>query len=268
MPGCPFSPRPAVLGRPDRAAGILAEEGYRTAVLADNSRLVDRAAAVRAGIGWWGKNTMVLAPGQGPWMLLGSVVTDAPLPCDRPMSRTCGTCQACLPACPTGALVAPGVLDARLCLAYWLQAPGVIPRSLRAAMEDRFYGCDDCLDACPPATFALKATTAERGRVDLVEVLTMADDALLQRFGRFYVPRHDPDILRRNALVALGNSGADVHLDLLDRYLAHPNPLLRIHAAWAIGRIGGRRAGEILCRAVEDPDPAVAVEIRSAMADL
>ena len=112
-------------------AGVLEAAGHRAAVLCDDARLVDRAAAVRAGVGWWGKNAMVLAPGDGPWLLLGSVVTDASLPHDTPMTRDCGTCAACLPACPTGALVAPGILDARRCLAALAQSPGAIPREFR-----------------------------------------------------------------------------------------------------------------------------------------
>jgi len=141
-------------------AEVLEAGGYRAAVLCDDARLVDRAAAVRAGVGWWGKSTMVLAPGHGPWLLLGSVVTDAVLPADSPMGRDCGTCTACLPACPTGALVAPGVLDARRCLAALAQSPGTIPQEWRVAMGDRLYGCDACLEACPPGQRRLKVAGA------------------------------------------------------------------------------------------------------------
>ena len=108
----------------------LIDAGYRAEVLIDDNRLVDRAAAVRAGIVWQGKSSMALDPKHGPWIVLGSVVTDAPLQADVPMSRTCGTCDACIPACPTGAIVEPGVLDARLCLAAWAQTPGTIPVEL------------------------------------------------------------------------------------------------------------------------------------------
>jgi len=114
-----------------RITGAIAEflrlGGYRAEMLSDDNRLVDRAAAVRAGVGWPGKSTMVLAPRHGPWMLLGTVVTDASIPVSRPMERDCGTCSACIPACPTGALGEWG-LDARRCLSTWLQTPGSIPQ--------------------------------------------------------------------------------------------------------------------------------------------
>ncbi len=221
-------------------AGVLAAAGHQAEVLVDDNRLVDRAAAVRAGVGWWGKNTMVLAPGYGPWLLLGSVATDAELAVTSPMVRDCGTCSACLPACPTGALVAPGVLDARRCLAYWAQAPGVFPAEFREAMGDRFYGCDDCLDACPPGQRLLaRSGRPGVGRVDLLEVLAASDRELLSRFDHFYVPRRRARYLRRNALVALGNVGGSGAVLVAAGYLAHPDWLLRLHAAWALGRLGG-----------------------------
>ena len=221
-------------------AAELTEAGYRAEVLADDSRLVDRAAAVRAGVGWWGKSTMVLAPGVGPWFLIGSVATDAKLPMSKPMERTCGTCRACLPACPTGALVAPGVLDARLCLAAIAQSPGVIPRDLRIHMEDRIYGCDECLAACPPGTRLLDRSVSPRGSVDLVRLLRSADQELLDAFNHFYLPARRPRILRRNALVALGNTGAADHLPIVAGYLGNPDWLLRLHAVWSVHRLGAR----------------------------
>lgn len=225
----------------------LRQGGYRAEVMADDSRLVDRAVAVRAGLGWWGKNSMVLAPGLGPWFLIGSVVTDALLPTGRPLERNCGACSACLPACPTGALVAPGVLDARHCLAAWAQAPGVIPVEYRPLMGDRLYGCDDCLEACPPGHRLLdRARRITAGRVDLVEILTAADRALLRRFGHLYLPGSSPRCLRRNALIALGNQGEQGAVALIARYAGHPDWLLRAHAAWALGRLGGLQASAAL----------------------
>ena len=221
-------------------ASELRKSGFRAEVLADDSRLVDRAAAVRAGVGWWGKSTMVLAPGAGPWFLIGSVVTDARLPTSQPMERTCGTCTACLPACPTGALIAPGVLDARLCLAALAQSPGVIPRDLRPFMEDRIYGCDECLAACPPGGRLMDRAVASRGSVDLVELLRKADRELLDEFTHFYMPSRRPRVLRRNALVALGNTGTADHLGIVGGYLGHPDWLLRLHAVWAVHNLGVR----------------------------
>ena len=234
----------------EAVAAELIEAGYRAEALADDSRLVDRAAAVRAGVGWWGKSTMVLAPGVGPWFLIGSVVTDAKLPTSAPMERTCGTCRACLPACPTGALVAPGVLDARLCLAAIAQSPGVIRRDLRVYMEDRIYGCDECLAVCPPGTRLLDRSVSHRGSVDLRRLLASTDQELLDTFSHFYLPARRPRILRRNALVALGNTGAADHLPMVAGYLGNPDWLLRLHAVWSVQRLGARlslpRAGAFL----------------------
>jgi epoxyqueuosine reductase len=254
-----YAPLRAVLGG---IAAMLRAEGHRAEVLVDDNRLVDRAAAVRAGVGWWGKSSMVLVPGAGPWVLLGSVVTDASLDVDSPMRRDCGTCDACIPACPTGAIVAPGILDARRCLAHWAQAPGSIPTELREPMGDRVYGCDDCLEACPPGHRAIAGGAEGRGRVDLVSLLGSDDQTLRTRYERFYVPRNDVKYLRRNALVALGNSGGEDAVGVLAGFAAHRDPMLREHAAWALGRIGGARAAAAL-RAAADAGLRAAVDAGS-----
>ena len=122
-------------------------------MVADDNALVDREAAYRAGLGWYGKNANLLLPGEGSWFVLGSVVTDAPAaPPSRPRrcADGCGTCTRCLDGCPTGAIVAPGVVDARRCLAWLLQVEGAFPREHRVALGDRLYGCDDCQEVCPP----------------------------------------------------------------------------------------------------------------------
>lgn len=257
--------------RPLRAALAAVAEaltglGHRAEPLCDDNRLVDRAAAVRSGVAWWGKSTMALTPGHGPWVLLGSVATDAALPATEPMQRTCGTCDACLPACPTGALTAAGVLDARRCLAHLLQARGDIPIELRTAVGSRIYGCDDCLDACPPGARAADAAVAVRGVVDLIAFLEASDEELLERHAHFYIPGRKPRYLRRNALVALGNNPAKGAHRILARYLHDPDPMLRRHAAWALGRTGGEQALRSLCAARdEEPDPSVVAEIDRAL---
>ena len=246
-----------------RIADHLRFEGFRAEVLCDDNRLVDRAAAVRAGIGWWGKNTMVLIPGIGPWAVLGSVVTDAQLAPGRELDKTCGTCSACLTACPTGALVAPGVLDARRCLAAWAQRRGVVPVEYRIAMGDRLYGCDDCLTVCPPGARLIRSATASRGRFDLEMVLRAADQTLLTGFAHWFIPHRDPAIVRRNALIAAGNSGSPGMVPAVSLYAAHPHWILRLHAAWALQRIGGDGAASVLEQRVgAEQDGRVRAELR------
>jgi epoxyqueuosine reductase len=240
----------------------LRRSGHRAEPLSDDRRLVDRAAAVRAGVGWWGKSTMVLVPGAGPWVLLGSVATDALLETTPPMERDCGTCTACLPACPTGALTAPGVLDARRCLAYWAQTRGVIPRDLRRAMGSRIYGCDACLDVCPPGHPLLRLATERRGCVDLEAALAQDDASLLARFTHFYVPGRRARYLRRNLLVALGNGGNGRSLPTLAGYAGHPDWLLRVHAVWALDAALGVAARHVLrAAAAEETHPEVRREL-------
>jgi epoxyqueuosine reductase len=200
-------------------------------------------------------------------VLLGTVVTDAELDEDGPMSRSCGTCTACIPACPTGAIVSPGVLDARRCLASWLQSPGMIPRELRAAVGDRIYGCDDCLTACPPGLRLLERSTLPTGRVPLLEILGSDDAALLDRFGTFYIPGRRPRYLRRNALVAAGNDRGAELLGPLVGFLGHPDWLLRAHAAWAVGRFSGAVPPAALTAAHQrERDGRVRSEIEAALA--
>jgi epoxyqueuosine reductase len=240
-----YGPLRAALAEVARA---LTAEGWRARVLADDNALVDREAAYRAGLGWYGKNANLLLPGQGSWFVLGSVVTDAPLAhaADR-VADGCGTCTRCLDGCPTGAIVAPGVVDARRCLAWLLQVEGPFPREHRVALGDRLYGCDDCQEVCPPNRRVDRQTTADpAGRaaeptVDLLALLDAGDDELLARHGRWYVPRREARYLRRNALVVLGNvadPADDEVAGALRRALADDDALVRAHAVWAVRRLG------------------------------
>lgn len=233
----------------DRVVERLEAEGHRAKVLVDDNALVDRAAAYRAGLGWFGKNTNLLLPDRGSWFVLGSVVTDAPLPgTEARVADGCGSCERCLPACPTGALVAPGVLDARRCLAWLLEAPGSFPVELREALGGRIYGCDECQEVCPPNKVEIRRRPPEPASpdsepwVDLVELLECEDDdVLLRRFGRWYIPKREARYLRRNALVALGTvgDGSDSRVRrAVERAQQSDDDLVREHADWAAGRLG------------------------------
>ena len=256
----------------EAVSATLSAAGYRAEAFADDPRLVDRAVAVRAGLGWWGKNTLVIAPRVGPWMLLGAVATDAELPTTAPMRRDCGTCDACLPACPTGALVEPGVLDARRCISTWLQSPGDIPRWIRPSVGGRIYGCDDCLDACPPGA-RLASGPAEPAH-DIEGLLALDDEALLARFTHFYVPRRQGRYLRRNLVVALANTGEPHHVGAMTALARHPSALIRRHAAWGLGRLAerhglGEAVGAVLAGLIEDEGVAdVLDELEAARATL
>ena len=243
---------------------VIEEAGHRAVPVWDDDRLVDRAVAIRSGIAWWGKSTMAITPGLGPWFLIGSVVTDADMAPTEPMQRTCGTCIACLPACPTGAFVEPGILDARRCLAAILQGRGSIPRTIRPSVGARIYGCDDCLTACPPGHGLLRSM-APGSTMGPRDVLEQSDDVVMAAIEHWYVPGRRSRFVRRNALVALGNTGGNGDLPLLAGYLGHPDELLRSHAAWAVGSIGGPVADAILAAAERtESDPDVLEEIRWA----
>ncbi len=251
-------------------AALLRANGWATRVVADSNDLVDRNAAWRAGLAWYGKNANLLVPGAGSWFVVGVIVTDAPLggaSVAEPLADGCGPCAACLDGCPTGALVAPGVLDARRCIAWLVQSADPIPVEHREAVADRIYGCDACQDPCP------ENRVLDRRRPPLPEaetavtwvpvrwILTAGDDALLDRLGRWYVANRDPDVIRRTALVVLGNTGdpRDPTLEpLLARYVAHDNPLLRAHAVWAARRLG---LENLAGGAAADPDPQVRAEV-------
>jgi epoxyqueuosine reductase len=255
-------------------ADRLRADGWRCRVVADDNALVDREAAYRAGLGWYGKNANVLLPGHGSWFVLGSIITDAPL--DTATDRVpdgCGACTRCLDGCPTGAIVAPGVVDARRCLAWLLQVDGPFPAEHRVALGDRLYGCDDCQEVCPPNRRAARVDlTTDRHAaagawVDVVGLLHADDAQLMDRFGRWYIPRREPRYLRRNALVVLGNigDGADPSVErAVAVSLGSPDPIVRAHAVWAARRLGLHGLVEQLL--ADEHDPVVMEEVGRVVA--
>jgi epoxyqueuosine reductase len=215
-------------------------------VLVDANQHVDREAAARSGVGFYGKNTMLITRRHGSWVVLGTLVTEADVEPTPPLDADCGSCTLCIEACPTDALDEPGVLDATRCLSWTTQSPGPVPEAMRRALGDRVYGCDICQDVCPwnRGIEKRRAGVAPRGEpvVSLVDWLEREDDELRRAYDRLYVPRNDGRFLKRNALVALGNAGRPEHAPAIEPYLEHEDGLLREAASWALARIAERAA--------------------------
>ena len=215
-------------------------------VLVDANQHVDREAAARAGVGFYGKNTLLITRRHGSWVVLGTLVTDVAIEATPPLATDCGSCTLCIEACPTDALDEPGTLDATRCLSYWTQSPEPIPEEYRAPLDAQVYGCDICQDVCPWNRGVERRRADEplpagaEPTVSLVEWLEADGDELRRRYDRLYVPRNDPRYLRRNALVAVGNTGGTAEERLAERYAAGDDPLLRDHAAWALERLRER----------------------------
>jgi epoxyqueuosine reductase len=214
-------------------------------VLVDENDHVDREAAVRAGVGFYGKNTLLITRRHGSWVVLGTLVTEAAVETSAPLGTDCGECRLCVDACPTAALDEPGVLDANRCLSYWTQSREPVPLEYRAALEDRVYGCDICQDVCPwnrgvEKRRAAPAPPEAEPFVSLVDWLESTDEDLRERYDRLYVPRNDSRYLRRNALIAAGNVGGDVERRAVAPYADSDDELLREHARWALARLEER----------------------------
>ena len=211
-------------------------------VLVDANQHVDREAAARSGVGFYGKNTMMITRRHGSWVVLGTLVTTVDVAPTTPLDAGCGTCTLCIDACPTGALDEPGVLDSTRCLSYWTQAPASIPDEYREPLGAQVYGCDICQDVCPwnrGVEKRLAEAPAGDGHVRLVDWLQGDGEEL----ERLYVPRNDPRYLRRNALVALGNIGRPEDAALAEPLRTGDDEMLREHAEWAVARIEERHGG-------------------------
>jgi epoxyqueuosine reductase len=218
-------------------------------VLVDANQHVDREAAARSGVGFYGKNTLLITRRHGSWVVLGTLVTDVELEPSPPLPLDCGSCRLCIDACPTGALDEPGVLDATRCLSYWTQSPSAIPDGYREALAGQVYGCDICQDVCPWNRGVEKRRAEEplaagaEPHVSLLDWLAADPQELRDRYGRLYVPRNDGRLLQRNALVALGNTGGPEHRPAVAAFADSADPQLREHAVWALERLEERHGG-------------------------
>ncbi|MEZ5804393.1 MAG: tRNA epoxyqueuosine(34) reductase QueG [Rhizobiaceae bacterium] len=234
-----------VKGRLKEIAGkIAARTGGDVKVFVDTAPVMEKPLAEAAGIGWQGKHTNLVSREFGSWLFLGTIFTTAELPPDAPERDHCGSCRACLDACPTDAFPAPYRLDARRCISYLtIENKGPIPLEFREKIGNRIYGCDDCLAACPWNKFAQAASEAKlMARDDLrapaiAELLTLDDAAFRQRFSGSPVKRIGRDRFIRNVLIAAGNSGSPELVACCRDLLGDASPLVRGAAVWALSRL-------------------------------
>ena len=215
-------------------------------VFVDANQHVDREAAARSGVGFYGKNTLLITRRHGSWVVLGTLVTDVELEPTPPLDLDCGDCRLCIDACPTGALDEPGTLDSTRCLSYWTQASAPPPAEFREHLGAQVYGCDICQDVCPWNRGVEKRRAGEElppgatPHVSLVDWLRSDPDELRKRFERLYVPRNDGRRLRLNALVAAGNVGGDAERRAVTAHLDDPDETTRGVAAHALVRMEAR----------------------------
>jgi epoxyqueuosine reductase len=245
-----------------------------TRVVCDTAPLAERAFAERAGLGWIGKHTNLIVHGAGSFVFLGEVVTSVPLPSDAPLRTSCGSCRRCVDVCPTGALRGDSTIDATRCIADLTQRTDAIPRELRPLIGSWIWGCDLCQEVCPPTRLAgmqggprFVALDPQLAAVPLTELLALRSGEFRRRFRSTAMGWRGAALLRRNAAVALGNSLDRAAVPALERALRDdPHPLVRGHAAWALGRIASPRAFEALAVAKErEKDDHVCEEIAAAL---
>ena len=247
----------------------------RSRVFVDDSSLLERAVVRRAGIGWFGKNSNILTASHGSWVFLGALVTDLSLEPDEPLLKNCGSCVICIEECPTGAIVAPYVIDAPRCISYLtIENRGAIPRSLRPLVGDWVFGCDICQEVCPVNRGVPGKSMAGLKRtgfswLELVPLLSMSQQEFSASFKDSPIKRAKLAGMQRNACVALGNVRDARAAPALGNALLEGSPMVRAHAAWALGRIGGRAAGQFLEEAaLKEDDPTVREEIEAARVDM
>lgn len=244
--------------------------------MVDTGALSDRAVAERAGLGWVGKNCALITPEFGSWVYLGELLTNLPLPPDKPVEDGCGDCNLCVEACPTGALVQGGQLDSQKCVAYLTQVKDFIPEQYRGKIGNRLYGCDTCQIVCPKnrginVTHHPEFTPdPEVAKPLLLPLLSMSNKQFAQTFGHTSAAWRGKKPIQRNAILALGHFRDKTAVPELIRLLHNdPRPVIRGTSAWALGRIGGGEAIAALQTAAEnEQDEAVRQELAQALEKL
>ncbi len=251
------------------AGRLAARSGAEVKVFVDTAPLMEKPLAAAAGIGWQGKHTNLVSRDFGSWLFLGAILTALPLQPDEPERDHCGSCRACLDACPTAAFPAPYQIDARRCISYLtIEHAGPIPAGFRAAMGNRIYGCDDCLAACPWNKFAQGAREMKlKARPDLAaprlaDLATLDDTAFRALFSGSPVKRIGRDRFLRNVLIAIGNAKDASLVPVVLQRLDDPSAIVRGAAIWALGRLDPARAAGEAHRASGEADADVQEEWR------
>ncbi|GGG24199.1 tRNA epoxyqueuosine(34) reductase QueG [Paenibacillus abyssi] len=229
---------------------------FRAESMVDTGELVDRAVAQRAGIGWSAKNCSIITPEFGSWVYLGEMLTNLPLPPDIPIIDQCGECTKCIDACPTGALVGPGQLNAQRCVSFVTQTKGFVSDEMMRKIGNRLYGCDTCQVVCP-VNKGLNWTHQPELQPDpdqvkplLVPMLTLSNREFQEKYGTSSSSWRGRKPLQRNAVIALGNfKDASAVPALIAVLREDPRPVLRGTAGWSLGRIGGKEAEAALSEA-------------------
>ncbi|GED61512.1 tRNA epoxyqueuosine(34) reductase QueG [Brevibacillus formosus] len=249
------------------------EPGARIESMVDTGALSDRAVAERAGIGFVGKNCAIITPEFGSWVYLGELVTNLPLPSDQPIEEGCGDCNICVDACPTGALIQGGQLDAQRCVAYLTQVKDFIPDEFRGKIGNRLYGCDTCQTVCPKnrridnAHHAEFQPDPEIAKPLLIPLLQMSNKEFKEKFGQSSSSWRGKKPIQRNAILALAHFKDRTAVPHLERLLFEdPRPVIRGTAAWALGKIGGEQAqGALITAKAKETSPEVVEEIEKGM---
>ncbi|NTU31409.1 tRNA epoxyqueuosine(34) reductase QueG [Brevibacillus sp. HB1.1] len=249
------------------------EPGARIESMVDTGALSDRAVAERAGIGFVGKNCAIITPEFGSWVYLGELVTNLPLPSDLPIEEGCGDCNICVDACPTGALIQGGQLDAQRCVAYLTQVKDFIPDEFRGKIGNRLYGCDTCQTVCPKNRridndhHAEFQPDPEIAKPLLIPLLQMSNKEFKEKFGLSSSSWRGKKPIQRNAILALAHFKDRTAVPHLERLLFEdPRTVIRGTAAWALGKIGGEQAQEALISAkAKEASPEVVEEIEKGM---
>ena len=254
------------------ARWLVANAGGDVKVFVDTAAVMEKPLAAKAGLGWQGKHTNVVSRDFGSWLFLGAIFTTLDLPVDIAAADSCGSCQACLDACPTAAFPAPYRLDARRCISYLtIEHKGPIPRELRPLMGNRIYGCDDCLAVCPWNKFAEQGREAKLAARDILRAPTLAelsrlDDAQFRAlFAKTSIKRTGRDRFIRNVLNAIGNSGDASLAPEAERLLDDSSPLVRGAAVWALGKIDRGLLRRAASARVADQDADVRDEWAAAL---